>query len=434
MAQDKTTLAESAQAIFCSLADYLGSSESNKRLDLKRYKTFEEFLSFSQNKKDLEKAQDFVKVDGNIKSVYEFLNQKNGWYESSIVIANKLVNDLKAIDPDYKIAKKENDYFYLRGNVGVMKDVAELWSIAAKSNVTKEQQKRIPTFIGFKDINKWNPADIYLANKTGKSEISKELLQAKKDIKSYSFDFLNEKIKSLIDKGAILPLSLKKTKTNAKLVKVNFLKASKDEVLKNVKFVGTTNWQPYKMLDETPELSFLALKNGGKTETRDIQIMLTAEGKQGVIKIRHDPSGSSSTGRLVIELIMKGDAAKGGSIASQIALHDLWKTIDTKTAGDFLKAYDKGLKEFSRLKKEYLKVKDKLRSDNNPATGDRNKYDHYLAIASATNIINGIMPIIKKWFKENNQGEQGKSNKLIRLLFQIATSRSPLSSRFVIAK
>ena len=59
------------------------------------------------------------------------------------------------------------------------------------------------------------------------------------------------------------------------------------------------------MLDKTPELSFIALKKGGKTETRDIKIILTAEGKEGEIKIRHDPSGSSSTGRLVIELIMK---------------------------------------------------------------------------------------------------------------------------------
>ena len=438
MAQDKTTLAESAQAIFCSLADYLGSSESNKRLDLKRYKTFEEFLSFSQNKKDLEKAQDFVKVDGNIKSVYEFLNQKNGWYESSIVIANKLVNDLKAIDPDYKIAKKENDYFYLRGNVGVMKDVAELWSIATKSNVTKEQQKRIPTFIGFKDINKWNPADIYLANKIGQDEISKELSEAKRDIKSYSFDFLNEKIKKLIDKGVLLPLSLKKTKTDAKLVKVNFVEASKDQVLKNVNFVGTTNWQPYKLLGKTREDSFdnLSEGKGGKTATRDIKIMLSAEdSKQGEVKIRHDPSGDGNTGRFVIELIMKGDDAKGGSIASEISLFKLWKTIDSTAADKFLDAYNKGNKEFIRLKTELLKNKTQYRTIKNKSKGDKTKYDHYLAIASATNIVNGVMPIIKKWFNDNNKGgDKSKSNKFLRLLYQIATSRSPLSCRFVIAK
>ena len=55
-------------------------------------------------------------------------------------------------------------------------------------------------------------------------------------------------------------------------------------------FQGTTDWQQYKMLAKTPELSFDKLRAGGaKTVTRDIQIKLTAEGKEGIIKIRHDP-------------------------------------------------------------------------------------------------------------------------------------------------
>ena len=94
----------------------------------------------------------------------------------------------------------------------------------------------------------------------------------------------------------------------------------------------------------------------------------------------------------------------------------------------------KGVKEFARLKSIYLKDKELLRTIKNPSKGDKNKYDHYLAIASATNIINEIMPIIKEWFNKNNTGDKGNTNKLVRLLFQIATSRSPLSSRFVIAK
>jgi len=433
---DVTTLAESAQAIFCSLADILGSAESNKRLDLKKYKTFKDFQSFSQNKKDLQKAIDGVDVDADVKEIFEFLdNTKNGWYASSITIAKTLVTDLKKIDNDYDIAKKKRDYFYLRGKVGVMKDIAELWSIAKKSEPTKVAEKKIPAFIGFKDINKWNPADIYLANKTGEEGIAKELQEAKKDVKTYSFDFLNEKIKILMDKGALLPLSLKKTRTSAKLVKVNFVPASKDEVLKTVKFTSTTDWKPYVPLGKTPELSFDALRAGkGKTVTRDIRIMLTAEGKQGEIKVRHDPSGDSPRGRLVIEVIMKGDPAKGGSIASEKAFHDLWKVIDPVEAKKFLDAYEKGVTEFAKLKTGYMKIKNDLRAVTNTSSGDKNKYDHYLAIASATNIINAIMPIIKKWFNDNNKGEKGKTNKLVRLLFQIASSRSPLSSRFIIAK
>ena len=436
MAKDTTTLAESAQAIFCSLADILGSTESNKTLDIKKYKTFESFLAVSNNKKLLEKAIDGVNVDAEIKDIFEFLsNTKNGWYVSSVIIAKSLVQNLKDVDRDYNIAKKERDYFYLRGKVGVMKDIGELWSIATKSEPTKIAQKKIPEFIGFKDINKWNPADIYLANKVGERDISQELQEAKKDVKTYSFDFLNEKIKILMDKGALLPLSLKKTRTSAKLVKVNFVPASKDEVLKTVKFTSTTDWKPYVPLGKTPELSFDALRAGkGKTVTRDIRIMLTAEGKQGEIKVRHDPSGNSPRGRLVIEVIMKGDPAKGGSIASEKAFYDLWKVIDPTEAKKFLDAYEKGVKEFVKLKTEYMKNKDDLRAVTNPSKGDKNKYDHYLAIASATNIINAIMPIIKKWFNDNNKGEKGKTNKLVRLMFQIASSRSPLSSRFVIAK
>ena len=433
---DVTTLAESAQAIFCSLADILGSAESNKRLDLKKYKTFKDFQSFSQNKKDLKKAIDGVDVDADVKEIFEFLdNTKNGWYASSITIAKTLVTDLKKIDNDYDIAKKKRDYFYLRGKVGVMKDIAELWSIAKKSEPTKVAEKKIPAFIGFKDINKWNPADIYLANKTGEEGIAKELQEAKKDPKTYSYDYLNEKIKNLMDKGALLPLSLKKTRTSARLVKVNFVPASKDEVLKTVNFTGTTDWKPYVPLGKTPELSFDALRAGkGKTVTRDIRIMLTAEGKQGEIKVRHDPSGDSPRGRLVIEVIMKGDPAKGGSIASEKAFHDLWKVIDPVEAKKFLDAYEKGVTEFAKLKTGYMKIKNDLRAVTNTSSGDKNKYDHYLAIASATNIINAIMPIIKKWFNDNNKGEKGKTNKLVRLLFQIASSRSPLSSRFIIAK
>jgi len=437
--KDKTSLAESAQALFCSLADYLGSAESGKRLNLNLFPTFKDFLAFSQNKKDLVIAlgkKKRVNVDADIKDVYQFLDKKNGWYESSVIIANKLVQELKDIDPQYNIASEDFDYFYLRGKVGVMKDIGELWNIASKSEPTKIQVKEIPTFIGFKDVNKWNPADIYLANKDGETAISKELLEAKKDIKTYSFDFLNEKIKDLMDKGALLPLSLKKTSKSAKLVPVNFSEADRNQVLKQVKFVKTTDWQPYKMLGETREASFDNLRDGkGKTKTRDIQIKLTAEGKPGLIKIRHDPSGEGNTGRLVIELVMSDEPAKAGSIASEKALFDLWKTIDSAAAKSFLDAFNKSNTKFVELKKELLKNKVQYRKVMNKSGGDKTKYDHYLAIASATSIINAIMPIIKKWFNANTKGgEKSKTNKFLRLLFQIATSRSPMSSRFVIAK
>ena len=210
---DQTALAESAQAIFCAYADYIGDTKAQQKHNIKTYPNFDTFVRKEQ--KDFETAMKGVDVDAPAKEIFDFLsNTKNGWYQSSITIARTLVKDLRTIDKDYNIAKKKRDYFYLRGKVGVMKDIQELWSIASKSKPTQESERSIGEFIGFKDINKWNPADIYLANKEGEEGISKELKEAKQDPSTYSYDYLNEKIKKLMDKGALLPLSLKKTKNN----------------------------------------------------------------------------------------------------------------------------------------------------------------------------------------------------------------------------
>jgi len=423
----ETTLAESAQAIFCSMADYLGASKSEKILNLKLYPKFDDFLSNSKNKEFLDKALTRVKVDGNAKDVFEFLSKKDSWYQSSIIIANKIVKDLKEIDSNYNISQEgysDGGMFYLRGNVDVMKDIGELFKLANTSPITKRLEKELPGFPGFKDINKWSPADIYFANKTSQSEIKKQLTLAKKS--PYSFDILNQSITKMIDEGNLLPLSLKKTTKSASLVKVNFSDDIRNKLLNTVKFINTTNWKEYKRLDRTEELSWLKIKQGQKTETRDIRLMIDTGGGKGEIKLRHDPSGSSS-GRLVIEFLGGGEA-RGGSIASHIALHNLWSAVDKSAADKFLKAYNDGLKEFSKIKKDKDKDKTTLRSDKYKNTS---QYDHHMAIASAENITNNIMPIIKTWFNSNTDD---KAQKLTRLMFQIATSRSPLSSRFVIAK
>ena len=163
---DQTALAESAQAIFCAYADFIGDTKAQQKLNIKTYPNFDTFVRKEQ--KDFETAMKGVDVDAPAKEIFDFLsNTKNGWYQSSITIARTLVKDLRTIDKDYNIAKKKRDYFYLRGKVGVMKDIQELWSIASKSKPTQESERSIGEFIGFKDINKWNPADIYLANKEG---------------------------------------------------------------------------------------------------------------------------------------------------------------------------------------------------------------------------------------------------------------------------
>ncbi len=100
----ETSLAESAQVIFCSIADNLGPG-MDKVLDLKRYPTFTDFES--ANKVEINNALKYIDVDEKYKDIAVFLKKKLSWYVSSVSIGKKVVKDLKKqIDPQFSIAKK----------------------------------------------------------------------------------------------------------------------------------------------------------------------------------------------------------------------------------------------------------------------------------------------------------------------------------------
>ena len=75
--------------------------------------------------------------------------------------------------------------FYYRGDEEVMSKIAELFSIAKGSKVSKKGFK--DSIVEIKDINKWNPADIYFANATAKKLINDELNRARKLKDTYIF-------------------------------------------------------------------------------------------------------------------------------------------------------------------------------------------------------------------------------------------------------
>ena len=66
---DVTTLAESAQAIFCAYADYVGESKAQEKLNIKTYPTFDSFAL--KERKDLEAAIKGVDVDAPAKEIFE---------------------------------------------------------------------------------------------------------------------------------------------------------------------------------------------------------------------------------------------------------------------------------------------------------------------------------------------------------------------------
>jgi hypothetical protein len=393
---DRTALAESSQALFCAIADYLGTAKTNKIFDTKKYEDYTSFRSVVDQKVIKESLKRIDTPGVSSSDIENFLNDDKPWYISSVLIAKKLINDINKIDPDLNIAAKGfQKLFYLRGDDDVMGNIERLFKIANKSGY-KSQTK-------FGNVNKWSPADIYLASNKAKNRISEELRKSVASPKAYTFQELNIMTSDLIDSGDLLPLSLKKvTQTDVRLQKVNFDRKDEIKIIKNVSIKNVTDWKPYKKVTY-----------GQKAETRDMRIFLKTGGE---IKLRHDPSAK----RFVAEAIFDKAEARGGSIGSIKVFCEILKFVDPLLATKTLTGYKAGeMKYFKALEQiEYLRE-------------DKKRFDFERGAISAIYIINTIMPNLKKFFKDNRQD---KANQFLRLIYEYITSRTPLSGKFVIAK
>ena len=390
---DKTALLESAQALFCSIADYIGVKRTNLLFDPKKYPDYTDFRS-QINEATLQAAHKNIETPGVFLNELElFLKKDTKWYVSSLQIAKKLINDITKIDPDFKIsAQGFQQIFYYRGDKEIMGTIEKLFKIANKSGY-KSQNK-------FGNLNKWNPADIYLATEKAKKALHEELKGAKEKV--YSFQNLNIITSDLIDSGDLFPLSLKKTTKEATLQMVNFDRKAEIKLIKTISIKGVTDWQLYKKV-----------KYPTKGVTRDMRILLESGGD---IKLRHDPSAK----RFVAEAIFSKAEARGGSIGSMKVLSEIIHFVNPDVAKQILDKYKKGeQKYFDALKKiEYLRK-------------DKPRFDYERGAISAIYVVNEVMPVLKKFFQDNRKDE---GNKVLRLMFEYITSRTPLSGKFVIAK
>jgi hypothetical protein len=416
MATDKTAMAESAQAIFCSMADKIGSSKAASILNLKKYPTFNDFIEVKKNQKLWKDSLKKVNVDVSESLIKDFLIVDHKWYVSSCVIAIELVTQLaQKVDSDFKIsAPNFQQISYFRGDDEVMGMISKLYKLANNSTATT----KLKNHAGFRDINKWNPADIYFATPNAIKKLASEYNKHNnpQGKKGYTFTDLNILVSDLLDSGQLLPLSLKKTTKDVNLYKINFDRKKELTALRKIKKASISNWKPYKKVD------WSKVKAGAKTETRDIRIFLTTGGE---IKFRHDPSAT----RFVAEFIGGGAEARGGSIASHELIAILWSYVDSSASAAFLSAYKKGDKEFrEQLKKiepnKKLWVKD-------AKDKKLNKFIHERGTISAIAIINKVLPILKKWLTSADDKE---IDKFVQLMYEYVTSRTAYSGKFVIAK
>ena len=152
---------EAAQALFCAIADLLGERTTKKEFVISKYPTYKVFKkTYSKIINDT-----FARVDTpqiSLRQIEDFLINKKGWFESTLNVAVKLIEDIETINQKFsKIQKpKLQDIMYVRGakkekgrNANAMENIDFLFKVANKNEKNY-----------FGDINKRSPADIYLAS------------------------------------------------------------------------------------------------------------------------------------------------------------------------------------------------------------------------------------------------------------------------------
>ena len=422
---DKTTLQETSQALFCSVADKLGSAAANRILDSEKYKSYEEFLE----KKSRLIEDSFKRVEApnvSLKHIEDFLAKgKIGqeWYISSKAIALALLKELSKISPKFgEAAPKFQELYYFRGDPDIMGNISKLFGIANKNT----KWFKLTNQVRFGNINKWNPADIYLGSKKAKKEIKDELDDEKEN---YLFEDLNKLIDNLIISGDLLPLSLKKAGTTVKIVRVNFSPGDKKELLESVEFVEFKQGKNIPRDKEWKKYKIVTWKGTStkKTVTRDYTITIKAKDRGNLnLRIRHDPS----TPKFSIEV--DGKDAKQGSIGSFAIFSKILGLIDSKFETKILGKYSEAEATFSdeMNEREYRKGL-KNHVSNTAAKDKKNEFNHKRGEVSGIFFLNILMPPLTKWLLGLTQENK---NKLAMRFFKYCTSRSKQSGKFVIAK
>ena len=338
---------ESAQALFCAIADYVGINKLDEVLNLDEFPTYQSFTGYplkKKNSKDVRKLtpeqvdnqtlinEAFSKLKvkpANLEGIEKFLDDKNSWYTSSVVIAKKLIREFTAeLAPFDKIeASNWQDLFYVRGGSGdtTHDNIDKLFSIANKNDRT------------FGDVNKWSPADIYFVSELARTNIAAALAGADEN---FNFDSLNKLVNGLLAEGHLLPLSLKKAPKEAHIVKYNFVRKKEEEFFASIEYdylisQGVRGLTSSGFPTNPAPTDFPLLKDVPKplkTPARDLKIYFKSNSDAECnLKIRHDVGdGFGRSNAVKVEIEQKGAGGRLGSFVGIPTLAMLVKKVDKK--------------------------------------------------------------------------------------------------------
>jgi hypothetical protein len=418
---DDTSKAESAQALFCAMADFIGASKVDKVFDEKKYPNYKSFKEYWNETYPTTKIGDSFRkhVDSgttNLSIIEKFLENNDDWYISSVKIAKKLIKDIDDISTKFTSIKRPSwsSVFYVRGDKSVMDNIALLFKecndgqklINKMLTESGERRKLI-----FGDINKWSPADIYFASPKAK----KEILDLLKNKKGLTFVALNLFVAKMIANGDLLPLSLKKQTHEVTIHKVNFHRPTELKEIEKVKSYGLSNWKPRKP---------------GEKHARDLKIYYSDD-KTKYVQMQHT---TDSSGGWKATNMDKDSEARHGSLASQHIFADALAIIDKPFATRWLSQFTSANNIFKKELKTFVDKEFKGKKPTAPPKGvklkskDRIKFEEK-RVELSVNVTNKLMPELIKWFNKSNNAD-----KFVRVIYEYSASRSEDSGPFVISK
>ena len=482
---DSPKEAEAAQALFCAMADFVGKKDIDTVFDLvklkktkkedsskmKLFDIWKEGNYFANGKKMtgdglIKEAKTYIDTPSvSLQQMEKFLNN-DSWFESSVLTAVKLVEEISTIDSDFKGLEGPgwDSYFYIRGAkadksraANTMENVEALFKIANKNNPQ------------FGDVNKWSPADIYFVTSKAASDVAREIHELTEKSKKgsaskqsiFTFDDLNKLVNGLIKSGDMLPLSLKKVSGSANLVKYNFKRSKEEKYFASILYDSVSQRTDYEANFSNYYKKLGKKYSQIKTVTRDIKIYFSPDQKEK-IKIRHDLShpkfGASKA--IKVEIEVTGAGGRGGSFVGMDRLVNIIASVDKSFGSNLNAAWTTGLSRFEieveSLNKKYGVTKSDSHSvlKNQPIAitnewniktnkpkepfGGQNMYEQYkierIHIAGVE-VDNRIYSVIQGYFDANdNEKNINFNSKIIAKFVEYASSRSQKSGMFVIAK
>ena len=428
MAITYTDEAEGAQALFCFIADTLGSKKTNQEFKhyLSKVKGAPEFFDTHERLIDRAFSSNAVKTKLPKEKLVKYIAENNDWFLSSLTTAQTIINEIDDISSNFSHIKNPGwqDLFYRHGDDEVMGVMIDLYNSANAQSAKQDGQE----FFG--NINKWTPADIYFASDNARTFFKKLSLEEQTQKNNLTFAVLNQHIADMISSGDLLPLSLKKVVKDIIIKKVNFSRSAEEKLLADTVCTGVQNWEPKKGSFKMSKNNFQLSKYSGG---RDINLTLKSGQAKGKIQIRHltsskgkpYPVGSS----LAASLNYTGASAAGGKITTK-TFFQVIRQVDPNFASRLKDTWYKSYPKFTEAANQYKEYGggNKRYKSNDKIMND--KFNNDMGAISGITLMNDVRKLIDDYFKNPKE----KQHNVVRAIFAYTASRTINSSPFVIAK